>query len=290
MARFRVWLRGYVLNLLRDTGRKDRNKKGQNRKTLVSVKDLNISAPILVKHNGVDFIMPSNTLPRSLSVQNVMEPHPDREQKHMSAEMEVPQSITVVIDHPPEDEKHDIEESVKESFETAPSLWEDTDTLPEVLTPCTPQRRRSSHKFLQRLSTYSDTHNWTELPRPDSYLDPNSSIPNADLRAYADDGGESSSSHSSNEISRNRYSVMADAKRVSHYSVMSKLGEQNRKKINRGSVLSDNKRGSYYSTMSRDEFRDEWADKRMSKRLSRRMSWGLETYQTHASTYAPLRI
>jgi hypothetical protein len=257
MARFRIWLRSYVRNLLYTTDRKTRKQKNREGKAYISIKDLNISAPLLVKHDGVEFV-PNNTLPRSLSVQNIKEPHPERHPRHRSTDIEPPQSIAMIIEdsQPSPLPTVDVEQTDK-----PPSLCEDTnndndsdsDTIPEDLTPSTPPPQRISkrYSFLQGLGTLSDHHMRASISRPQSFV-------------------ESSLSETS------------DANRMSHYSVMSRTVSKKGKRLSVVSGLG----GRRASVMS-DGW--EWEERRVSRGFNR-MSWGFETYQTHASMYAPVRV
>ncbi|KAF2026236.1 hypothetical protein EK21DRAFT_103399 [Setomelanomma holmii] len=278
MARFRIWLRSYVRNLLHITDRKTPRSKPRSGETYTSIKDLNISAPLLVSHNGVEFV-PNSTLPRSLSVQNLKEPHPESHPKHRSADIEVPQSIAMIIEDAP---PSPLPVEDVEATEQTPSLCSDIsdytdaeENMPETSTPTTPPPQRISkrYSFLQGLGTLSNHHTRASVSRPTSYV-------------------ESSSSEGS------------DTNRMSHYSVMSRTVSKKGKRMSvtsgpggrRASVMSGIG-GRHASVMSgvggrRASFMSdgwEWEERRLSRGINR-MSWGFETYQTHTSMYAPVRV
>ncbi|KAH7066589.1 hypothetical protein BKA63DRAFT_123618 [Paraphoma chrysanthemicola] len=255
MARFRIWLRSHVRTLINAAGRKTRKRRHFHDQQYTMVRDLNISAPILVNHEGVQYI-PDNTYPRSLSVQDIKEPHPELFTKHQSTIIEVPQSITMVIEnsqalaasalHVEElDEIPSSDEGIKDDSDGFMVREDFEPRIPSIQQTA----RRSSIK--RGLSITSDQDYRGSISPPQSCID-------------------SSSSETS------------DANRMSHYSVMSRTVSKRGKRISvtsgpggrRASVISDGW---------------EWEERRLS-RVSNRLSWGFETYQTHASMYAPVRL
>ncbi|KAH7080839.1 hypothetical protein FB567DRAFT_113998 [Paraphoma chrysanthemicola] len=264
MARFRIWLCGHVRTLLTAAGRKTRTRRRFHDQKSTMIRDLEISAPLLFTHENVQYV-PDNEFPRSLSVQDIKGPHPELFMKHQSSVIEVPQSIAMVIEDSQAitasnldgGELDEIASSVGGLQDDSDSFMDRENTKPSV--PSFPPMRR---RFSTRggLSITSDRNCRGSMFLPQSHVDSSSS-------------------------------ETRDAKRMSHYSVMSRTMSKRGKRISvasgpggrRASVIG----GRRASVMS-DSW--EWRERRSSRVSNNRLSLGVETCQALASMYAPVRL
>ncbi|OAL04914.1 hypothetical protein IQ06DRAFT_374248 [Phaeosphaeriaceae sp. SRC1lsM3a] len=289
MARLRIWFRRHVRGLLRTTDDKP-SPQGRRKSTPnVPIKDIPISAPILVSHDGVNFKIPATRprpRPQSLPLLNFNGPNLAETLRHSSTEFTIIDLKDLSID-----DTHSIASpstvAEEEDIEAAPSLCSDSDdedVMPEHLwpaTPTSPARHSRRPSFFQVIGAGPHAPQVQVMTsRPQSFMD----------ATNLSDAGDM------NRLSR--YSVMSreSERRSKRASVMSRSSS---KKDRRASMLSQssarNKRRA--SVMSIGAAKDgvspgagEWEDTAASRRFSRRMSWGFETYATHTSTYTPMRI
>lgn len=299
MARLRIWFRRHVRGLLRTDDNNLSPQGGGRRKSTpaVPLKDIPISAPILISNDGVTFKIPATKprpRPQSLPLLNFNGPDLSETLRHSSTEFTILDLKDISI----EDEVHSIaspstvaeEEDFDFDIEAAPSLCSDSDNediMPEHQWPTTPT---SPARYSRRPSLFQVIGAGPHTPqvqvmssRPHSFMD----------ASYA--GNLSDVGDGSNRLSR--YSVMSreSERRSKRASVLSR--SSSKKNDRRASMLSQasarNKRRA--SVMSIGAGKDgvspgEWEDAGASRRFSRRMSWGFETYATHTSTYTPMRI
>jgi hypothetical protein len=300
MARLRIWLRRHVRGLLRTTDDNNPSPKGGGRRKstpAVPLKDITISAPMLVGNDGVAFKIPatkSRPRPQSLPLLNFNGPDLSDCFRHSSTEFTILDLKDISI----EDEVYAIasprtvaeEEDFDFDIEAAPSLCSDSnneDVLPEHLwpaTPTSPARYSRRPSLFQVIGAGPHTLQVQVISsRPQSFMD----------ASYA--GNLSDAGDGSNRLSR--YSVMSteSERRGKRASVLSR--SSSKKNDKRASMLSqgsarNKRRASVMSIGAGKEGASpgEWEDAGASRRFSRRMSWGFETYATHTSTYTPMRI
>lgn len=158
MARFNVWLRAYVLSIVKSPKSRSKNKK-----------DMSISPPI---PGSMEHTTPVPYLPRSISAQDLPSQHFSGHARHNSADR--PRPLTIHIREP--------------STQMPPDSFP-TDLPPRSLptSPTSPDSKRLSKRFSQLSTTTRDiitTHN--EKPRPVSYFSPGLDISIADLMPLAD--------------------------------------------------------------------------------------------------------
>jgi hypothetical protein len=281
MVHFRIWLRGRVSNVVRTSHNKTRHLKHRKANIYNSPKDFCISGPVLVGHDSDDLEPPSvESVSNSQFVHNIKEPSPERCVKHSAMEVEIFKSIDAIM----EDGQKATSSSTTliEEIEAPPSLYEDSedDTVPEDLWPATPssiQRTSRCWSTVQGLGLFPD-HTTMALPsRPQSYLGSNNS------GSYGADRLSYYSVMDRDASSRNRRASMPNRTVFQTNKRASMLSESSSKANKRASVVSDR---TAYSGLSGTE----WEERRLSRRVGRRMSWGFETYQTHTSAYAPVRV
>jgi hypothetical protein len=281
MVNFRIWLRGRVSNVVRTSHNKTRHLKRRKVNIYNSARALNISGPMLVGHESDDLEPPSaESVSYSQFVHNIKEPSPKRCVKNSTVEVEVSRSIDAII----EDGQKATSSSTTliEEIEAPPSLYEDSedDTVPEDLWPATPSStQRTSRRWstVQGLSLFPDHTTMAFPSRPQSYLDSNNS------RSCGTDRLSHYSVMNREASSRDRRASMPNRTVFQTNKRASLLSQSSSKANKRASVVSDR---TAYSGLSGTE----WEERRLSHRFSRRMSWGFETYQTHTSAYAPVRV
>lgn len=271
MARLRMWFRRRMRGLRRNSEPKMSEQERRKSTSVVPLRDIGISAPILVSQDGVNFELPATkSRPQSLRIQTVQGTNLEQNAKHSSINFDIlpPVNITAEDTLPISAPSTLIEE-----IEAAPSLCEDSnedDTIPEHFWPTTPTSPfRSS-----RRPSYFHVIN---APCSPSYI--------SRLPSFLD-------SHASESNGLNRYGIMSreSEQRSKHASMFSQTSS---KRGNRASVLSQSstknrRRASVMSVGTAGG--GEWDEDSRGRRFSRRMSWGFETYATHTSAYAPVRI
>jgi hypothetical protein len=275
MARFRIWFRRRVRGLLRSSERKMSEQGRRKSTSVVPRKNIEISVPILVSHDGVNFELPATKpRPQSLPVQTVQETNLEQPAIHSSIDVKILPPANSTTQDP---RSNSAPSTLVEEISAAPSLYEDSDnddTIPEHLWPTTPTSPLRSSRRPSFIHIINAPSSPSYISRPPSFLDSNAS--------------------ESNEV--NRYSVMfrESDRRSKRASIFSQLSSKQEK---RASVLSQSsaknrRRGSVISVgAGRNRFSGgEWEEDGRGKRFSRRMSWGFETYATHTSAYAPVRI
>lgn len=275
MARLRIWFRRRVRGLLRSSDPKMSQQGRRKSTSVVPRKTIEISAPILVSHDGVSFELPATKpRPQSLPIQTVQ--GTDLEQPAIQSSIDVellPPATstagdTLSISAP---------STLVEEISAAPSLCDDSDnddTIPEHLWPTTPTSPLRSSRRPSFLHVINAPSSPSYMSRPQSFLDSNASEQN--------EGNRYSIMSRESERRSKRASVFSQtsSKREKRASVLSQSSVNNRR---RGSVMSVGAGGNRFSG-------GEWDEDGRGRRFSRRMSWGLETYATHTSAYAPVRI
>jgi hypothetical protein len=176
MAGLRKWLRTHVRSALRKLGGKSRQPKQQESNNYVSARDLNISAPITVRHDGVTFA-PSMAEPALFpSIQEIEEPREEQQHhRHGIIEVEVPDYADSTMELAMPNLSFT---TLVEEVEAPPSLHEDsdTDTIPGDLMPITPslsQRTSRRWSVIQGLGSLPGYPTMTIASRPQSYADSN---------------------------------------------------------------------------------------------------------------------
>jgi hypothetical protein len=281
MARLRIWFRRHVRSLIHSPDNKTQQQERRRSTTSIPLRDLSISAPILFSNDGINFRVPvarSKPRPYSLPVQHFNGPSLEDAILSSTTDHQVPFSKSEVLEdvHSVSTPSTLVEET--EEIEAAPSLCSDSDsdydTMPEYLwpaTPTSPTRSTRRMSFLRILGTTPDYHTTPSSSRPQSFA-------------------------------ASQFSDSREPNRLSHYSAMSREIARREKRVSvlsrssskRASVVSQagRRRASVMSvgTTSNRESGIEWDEQGVGRRFSRRMSWGFETYATHTSAYAPVRI
>jgi hypothetical protein len=276
MARLRIWFRRHVRSLLRSS---DNKTPHQRRKSTTSIplKDLHISAPILVSNDGINYRIPSaKPRPYSLPAQTFNGPSLSDAIISTPAEYHVFQNKTQILE-----DVHSIStpSTFVEEIEAAPSLCSDSDsdsdTMPDHLWPTTPTSPSHSTRRMSFLHILDNT-------TPEYHFDPSSSRPHSFAASQFSDTRER------NRLSRNSAMSRDSARREKRASVLSRASSK------RVSVRTQEgrRRASVMSVgAARNRERGiEWDEGGVGRRFSRRMSWGFETYATHTSAFAPVRV
>jgi hypothetical protein len=274
MGGLRTWLRS-----VRSAFHKLKSKKYQQQHVkstnVTPTRELKISAPISVVHDGVNF-EPSRAEPvsRTPPIQEVEEPV--QEQHYTPTPIDVlvtPSNYTPLqlVDSYPSFT------TLVEEIEAPPSLHEDSDadTIPGDLGPSTPsssQRNSRRWSVVHGLSSLSGYPTMAISSRPQSYIERETSATQATNRSsfYSTMSGESTRSK--------RISLIQGLGSLSGYPTMTISPSRPQSYVNTTiSATHNTNRASFYSTMSTDSTR--------SKHMS--LVHGLSSLSGYPSTPIP---
>lgn len=230
MSRFSIWLRSHTRSIFQSSNRKTRHHKQKDGKTYTSIRDLTISAPIPVSHNGAAFDASTHPLLHPLPRSN-LKPETKRQTDRKPVGPKVPHSIATILESAqskPIPSTHSKALHKKPVPTATPMIITPSRTAtPPPPPPPIPQRNSKRFSLVQALTPTSSHHR----PQSDMY---------------------SSASETS------------EAKRMSHYSAMSSgSGSPGARSHKRASVV-----GGMNGDMSGWEWEERRLSRGFSGRMS----------------------